>query len=184
MAVARRIIVLGPSGAGKSTLARRIGERLGIPVVHLDALYWNPGWVACEPGQFRERMAHAAARDAWVMEGNYTAHLDLRLPRADAVVWLDLPRRIYFRRALWRSIRHHGHPRDDIGPGCRERFVWSFFKDWAWTYPVHSRPQHRELMSRLSASVLTVTLTSPREVAQFERALPHSLDAASHSSTG
>lgn len=176
MAVARRILILGPSGAGKSTLARRIGERVSIPVVHLDALYWNPGWVPSEVGRFRERMGQAAARDTWIMEGNYTAHLDLRLPRADAVIWLDLPRSIYFRRALWRSIRNYGRARDDVGFGCPDRFEFSFFKDWVWTYPARSRAKHRQLMSRLSADVLGVTLTSPSEVAHFESNLPHSLD--------
>jgi adenylate kinase family enzyme len=178
MATARRILILGPSGAGKSTLARRIGERLGIPVVHLDALYWNPGWVPSEVEQFRARVAQAAARDRWIMDGNYTANLDLRLPRADAVIWLDLPRSIYFRRSLWRSIRNYGRARDDVGSGCPERFDLSFFKDWVWTYPVRSRAQHRQLMSRLPANVLGITLTSPREVTQFESNLPHALDVA------
>jgi adenylate kinase family enzyme len=63
----RRILILGPSGAGKSTVARQIGERLGLPVVHLDAINWNPGWVQTESGQFRERVAEAARGNAWVM---------------------------------------------------------------------------------------------------------------------
>jgi adenylate kinase family enzyme len=177
MAVARRILILGPSGAGKSTLARRIGERLSIPVVHLDALYWNPGWVPSEVGKFRDRIALAAAGETWVMDGNYTAHLDLRLPRASAVIWLDLPRSVYFWRAVWRSIRNYGRARDDVGSGCPERFELSFFKDWVWTYPARSRARHRQLMSDLSAGVLGITLTSPSEVAKFENNLPHSLDA-------
>jgi adenylate kinase family enzyme len=128
MVVPRRILILGPSGAGKSTLARRLGDRLGLPVVHLDALYWNPGWSASETGLFRARMAEAAARDAWVIEGNYSSHLDLRLPRAEALIWLDLPRYVYFPRAVWRSIRNYGRERGDVGAGNPEQFDWSFFR--------------------------------------------------------
>ena len=70
MAVPKRILVLGPSGSGKSTLARRIGARLGIPVVHLDTFHWNPGWIESEVGRFRQKVAEAVASDAWVMDGN------------------------------------------------------------------------------------------------------------------
>ena len=90
LVVPKRILILGPSGAGKSTLARRIGDRLALPVVHLDALYWTPGWAPSEAVLFRARVAEVAARDAWIIDGNYSNHLDLRLPRAEAVIWLDL----------------------------------------------------------------------------------------------
>jgi adenylate kinase family enzyme len=176
MPVPKRILILGPSGAGKSTLARRIGARLDIPVVHLDAINWNPGWVQTEVGLFRQRVAEAAAREAWVMDGNYSTHLDLRLPRAEAVILLDLPRYIYFSRAVWRSIRNYGRDRDDLGPGCPEKFDLSFLTDWVWNYPTRSRAQHAQLMSDLPATVRGVILKSPREVAQFEDELPRSLD--------
>ena len=48
------------------------------------------------------------------MDGNYTTHLDLRLRRAEAVIWLDLPRSIYFPRAIWRTIRHYGRARPGV----------------------------------------------------------------------
>ena len=139
MSLPKRILILGPSGAGKSTLARSIGDRLGLPVVHLGAINWNPGWVQTETGLFRERVKEAVARDAWVMDGNYSAHLDLRLPRAEAVIWLDLPRYVYFSRAVWRSIWRFGRERDDLGPGCPEPFDLSFLLDWVWNYPTRSR---------------------------------------------
>jgi adenylate kinase family enzyme len=175
MAIARRILILGPSGAGKSTLARRIGERLGIPVVHLDALYWSPAWVPTEPGRFRERLAQAAAGDEWVIDGNYTRYLDLRLPRAEAVIWLDLPRYVYFPRTVWRLIRNYGRERGDVGPGCPERFDLPFFKNWVWTYPTRARVQHAQLLSELPAAVRAIILRSPAQVAKFVDDLPSSL---------
>jgi len=176
MPVPKRILVLGPSGAGKSTLARRIGARLGIPVVHLDAFHWNPGWIESEPSRFREQLAQAAAGDAWVIDGNYTAHLDLRLPRAEAVIWLDLPRHVYFRRAVWRSMRNYGRERDDLGPGCPEQFELSFLTHWVWNYKTRSRAHHAQLMSSLPRRVRAIILRSPREVKEFETNLPSSLD--------
>jgi len=178
MSVPQRILILGPSGSGKSTLARRLGARLELPVVHLDAINWNPGWIQTEAGQFRQRIAEASARDAWVMDGNYTAGLDLRLPRAEAVIWLDLPRYVYFTRAVWRSLRNYGRERDDLGPGCPEQFDLSFLTDWVWNYQTRTRARHAQLMSNLPAGVQGITLTSPREVAQFESNLPHSIDNA------
>ena len=176
MPVPKRILILGPSGAGKSTLARRIGARLGLPVVHLDVFNWNPGWVQTEAGLFRQRVAEAAAREAWVMDGNYIAHLDLRLPRAEAAIWLDLPRYIYFPRAVWRSIRNYGRDRVDVGPGCPEPGDPWFLTDWVWNYPTRDRARHAQLMADLPATVRGVILKSPREVARFEDDLPRSLD--------
>ena len=175
MVVPKRILILGPSGAGKSTLARRIGDRLALPVVHLDALYWNPGWAPSETTLFRARIAEVAARDAWVIDGNYSGHLDLRLPRAEAVIWLDLPRYIYFSRTVWRCIRNYGRERSDIGAGCPERFDWSFFRDWVWTYPTRSRARHAELLANLPSGVRGSILRSRAEVEKFISDLPHSL---------
>ena len=110
------------------------------------------------------------------MDGNYSAHLDLRLPRTEAVIWLDLPRHIYFPRAVWRSTRNYGRERDDLGPGCPEQFDLSFLMDWVWNYKTRSRSQHAQLMSSLPKGIRAIILRSPREVRQFENNLPHSLD--------
>ena len=170
-----RILVLGPSGAGKSTLAREIGARLGLPVVHLDALFWEPGWVESDETVFRARIAAAVATDAWVIDGNYSRHLDMRLARAHAVIWLDLPRSVYFPRAVWRSIKNYGRERADVGLGNKERFEIAFFKDFVWAYPTRSRAKQAAQMAGLPPTIARVVLRSRSEVAAFVRDLPGSL---------
>ena len=89
----QRIVILGCSGAGKSTFAQALGARLGLPVVHLDALFWRPGWKEPEPESFRMAVAAAVAGDAWITDGNYAGRtFDLLLPRADAVLFVHQPR--------------------------------------------------------------------------------------------
>jgi adenylate kinase family enzyme len=119
-------------------------------------------------------MAEAAARDAWVIEGNYSSHLDLRLPRAEALIWLHLPRYVYFLRAVWRSIRNYGRERGDEA-GNPEKFDWSFFRDWVWTYPTRSRARHAELLANLPQGIRGIVLRSPAEVQKFTSNLPRSL---------
>ena len=68
---AKRILILGCGGAGKSTLARRLGAATGLPVVHLDGLYWQPGWVAMERAAWRRTVENEIAKDAWIIDGNF-----------------------------------------------------------------------------------------------------------------
>ena len=91
---AKRILILGCGGAGKSTLARRLGAATGLPVVHLDGLYWQPGWVAMERAAWRRTVENEIAKDAWIIDGNFGSSLELRLSRAQAAVYLDYSRAV------------------------------------------------------------------------------------------
>ncbi len=166
MNLPQRILIMGPSGSGKSTVARRLGAKLGLPVTHLDALFWLPNWVEIDEPQFRERIAAAAAGEHWIIEGNYSRTLDLRLPRTEAVIFLDLPRYVYFPRAIWRSVKNYGRERADIGPGCKEQFDLKFFREWVWRYP-ERRPKQIAIMQSPPSHIRAITLTSTKEVAAF-----------------
>ena len=171
----QRILIIGGSGTGKSTLAREMGARLELPVIHLDQHFWSPGWVQPEPEEWRRRVAELAARDAWVIDGNYSGTLAMRLPRAEAVVWLDLPRRIYFPRAVLRMLKGYGRVRSDIAPGCPERLDWQFLSKWVWTYPTRSRPKTLALLGTVRGRLPVIVLKTPREVRAFVDGLPATL---------
>ena len=92
-----RIVVVGPGGAGKSVLARKMGERLGLPVIHLDALYWRPGWVQTPKDEWKAKVRELLSGERWIIDGNYGGTAGLRMAAADTIVLLDFPRRVTFR---------------------------------------------------------------------------------------
>lgn len=101
----KRIIVIGSSNAGKSTLGLRLAAHIGAPFIELDALFWEPGWVAATDEVFRERVRRAIEPDSWVMAGNYSRQRDISWPLADTIVWLDLSLPTLLRRCTMRSWR-------------------------------------------------------------------------------
>jgi adenylate kinase family enzyme len=133
------MLVIGSGGSGKSMLAARIGTRTGLPVIHLDQLYWRSGWVPTPADEWAHRVQQLAAAPSWVMDGNYGGTLDLRLAACDMVVFLDVPRLRCLWRVLWRWMRHRGRSRPDMAVGCTERLDLEFVR-WIWTYPQRRRP--------------------------------------------
>ena len=89
----QRIMVIGCSGGGKSTLSRQICERLHIPYISMDRdFYWLPGWVKREKAEERALITECVAQECWLMDGSGSSTFDLRLPRAQMVVWVRLSR--------------------------------------------------------------------------------------------
>ena len=142
----QRVLVIGISGAGKSTFARRLAERTGLPLIHLDREFWQPGWKITPEPEWRIKVAALVARDAWIIDGGYSASLDLRLPRADTVFWFDYPRGRCLRRIAWRIATTYGRVRPDLGEGCPEKIDWEFFR-WVWNYPARSRPRVEAMLA-------------------------------------
>jgi len=100
-----RIIVIGATGSGKTTFGRALAARSGCAFIDLDDLYWLADWQARAPEDFYARAAAASAAESWVMCGNYSAVRPAVWPRAQAIIWLDYPLVLVFRRLLARSLR-------------------------------------------------------------------------------
>lgn len=167
----RRILVIGSSGAGKSVFAAKLAERMGLPLIHLDAIYWKPGWVKTPKDEWQRTVDELLARDRWVMDGNYAGTLDRRLSACDTVVFLDLPRTVCLWRAVKRRIMYRRRSRPDMTPGCQERVTWEFIR-WIWEYPRKQRPR---VMARLAAprpDQQAVVLRSTADADRFLRSIP------------
>jgi adenylate kinase family enzyme len=138
-----RVLVVGLSGSGKSTMAAELARLLGVPHVELDALFWEPGWTEAEAAVFAARVEERTAGGRWVVCGNYWSKLGPYLwPRADTVVWLDLPFWLVevrsVRRTLVRSLR-----RTELWGGNRERLRNVFTTDSLWRFNLKNAPRLR-----------------------------------------
>jgi adenylate kinase family enzyme len=159
-----RVLVIGICGAGKSTFAQALAARTSIPLIHLDKEFWRPGWVETPRAQWRVRVLELAAGERWIMEGNYAGSLDLRLPRADTVIWFDYPTAKCLRRVLQRVTVTYGQVRADMAPGCPERFDWEFLR-YVWRFNRIERPK---IVAALAKHVGDpVVFRRDGEVAQF-----------------
>lgn len=161
-----RILIIGCPGGGKSTLARILAAKLALPVTHLDALWWKPGWVESTLEEFRPKVEAAVARDRWIMDGNFSRTFDIRMPRADMIVWIDQPRRICLRRAFLRSIRQFGRTRADLAPGCPEKIDLEFYR-YIWRFRRENERAILDGIEQYGASAKFVRLRSDEDVSAF-----------------
>ncbi|SRR6266481_3118333 len=167
----RRVLVIGSGGAGKSRFAVRLAERTDLPLIHLDALYWKPGWTEPSKEEWVEKVDELTRGAQWIMDGNYGGTLDRRLAACDTVIFLDLPRTLCLWRVLTRRVRFHGRARPDMVEGCPERLTWQYI-GWVWGYPRERRPRILERLSSLRPDQRAIILRSTADVDAWIRSLP------------
>jgi len=169
--VGRRVVVTGMAGSGKSTFSRALSAKTGLPVIHLDFHFWKPGWVEPSENEWREKQRRLLAGDDWIADGNYDGTLELRVERANTVVYLDTPWWVCASRAFVRGIRKRpvGFQLPD---GCDETALRRLRDEWSLAgriWRVHRSERERELgiVSRYENRVVLHVLRSKREVHDF-----------------
>ena len=160
-----RIIIIGCGGAGKSTLARQLGEKLDIPVVHLDKLFWKPGWVETPPEEFDRKLAKELEKPKWIMDGNFNRTMPERVAKCDTIIYLDYNRLVCLWGVIKRNLTNRGKVRPDMGEGCPERIDFEFLK-WVWNYNRDKREHNYRLLND-STHAETVVLKNRRMVRRF-----------------
>jgi adenylate kinase family enzyme len=160
-----RIMIIGCGGSGKSTLARQLGEKLKLPVVHLDQLFWRPGWVSISKDEFDRVHEAALAEEKWIMDGNFDRTIPRRLERCDTVIYLDFSRFACLMGVLKRVLTTYGKVRPDMGEGCPERMDLDFLK-WVWNFNKNKRERIYGLLKE-AEGVQVIILKNRRMVKKF-----------------
>lgn len=160
-----RILIIGCSGSGKSTLARILKDRLGLPVIHLDQLWWKNGWTNVTVEEFDSRLAMALNMDRWIIDGNYSRTLPQRLEKCDTIIYLDFNRWECLLGMFQRVFGNYGKVRPDMADGCPERFDWEFVK-WIWNYNKNNRVRNNTYLAQ-AKHARHILLKNRREVKKF-----------------
>ena len=161
-----RVMIIGCGGAGKSTLARKLGEKTGLPVVHLDQIWWAPGnWQHIEKPEFDEKLALELEKPRWILDGNFNRTVELRLQRCDSVIYLDYPRLVCIKNWLGRVIKNWGRHRPDMTEGCNERFDPEFVR-WIWNFNKNNRARYYALLKEVKGKNVVI-LKSRRQAQKF-----------------
>ena len=106
----KKVIVIGCPGSGKSTVSRMLHNKTGIPLYHLDMMYWNADKTTVEKSVFLERLSNVLEKDEWIIDGNYGSTMELRMAACDTVIFLDYPLDV----CLDGIKERRGKPRSDM----------------------------------------------------------------------
>ena len=146
----KKIIVIGCPGSGKSTVSRALHNKTGIPLYHLDMMYWNADKTTVEKSVFLERLSDVLEKDEWIIDGNYGSTMELRMAACDTVIFLDYPLEI----CLDGIKERRGKPRSDM-PWIETEEDAEFI-EFIKSYDEQQKPKVLELLEKYSNKNIVV----------------------------
>jgi adenylate kinase family enzyme len=159
-----RIIVIGCPGSGKSTLSRRLREITGLPLFYLDMIFHKEDRTTVSREEFDERLNEILVDDKWIIDGNYLRTMEVRVERADTVIWLDYPTSLCLEGIKERK----GKKREDM-PWVEIEFDEEFI-EFVKGFNEHSRPKIIEILEKYRDKSIYV-FTSREETEEFLQSL-------------
>jgi adenylate kinase family enzyme len=160
----KKVLVIGSCGAGKSTFAKKLSKFTGINLMHLDQEYWRPNWVRTDSNVFKEKVKALLKKDEWIMDGNYCNTMDIRIAKADTIIFLDFSRWVCLFRVLKRRIKNN---RVDTLSCCDERVTYELVKWILWSFPGVNRKEILNKITKVRDKKNVVILKSNKQVKEF-----------------
>lgn len=166
----KRVAVIGCPGAGKTTFTRKLHEKTGLPVIHLDFYYHQKkfdfynnreAWISCVEKLINE--------DSWIMDGNYSSTFEQRFKRADTIIFFDYPRRISFYRTIKRRIEFRNSHRAEMPSDWKEKADKDFLK-YVWNFNRDSRSRITEQLKKNKDKNIIIFL-APKQAEDYLRML-------------
>lgn len=158
----KRISVIGCPGAGKTAFSRELARNTGLPLVHLDFLYYDQAHsYQTDKDSWRSRVSSETKNKQWIIDGNYKSTFDIRLPRSDTIIFLDYPTYLSVWRAIKRRVHFRKRVREDMPPTWKERLGWGLFV-FILKFNRIIAPKTRQLLESFDDNDVII-LRSPRQ---------------------
>ena len=166
----KRVIVIGSSGAGKSTFARKLRDKTGLPLYYLDMIWHKPDRTTISREEFDERLSGILKTDSWIIDGNFSRTLEMRLQYCDTVFLLDYPLEICLEGARSRI----GKQREDLP--WLEKELDEEFRQWIIGFPKTELPEIYEKLEQYGEGREIHIFHSREEADQYLDQVPKKSD--------
>ena len=166
MTTHNKIMIIGCGGSGKSTLARKLGHSIDVPVFHLDTLLWQDNWQMSSKDEQKSIINDILDKNQWIIDGNYSATLEMRIAKADTVIFIDRNRIICLFNVLKRYMHYKGRSRPDMHDNCPEKIDFEFLH-WIWTFNQNRKPKIIKTLADVQNTKNVVVLKNNRQISDF-----------------
>ncbi len=157
----KRVLIIGCPGSGKSTFARGLHEKTGILLIHLDQIYHLPDRTTVSRLEFDQKLSEILRKEAWILDGNYSRTMKIRLQACDTVFFLDFP----LEDCLEGAISRIGKKREDF-PWVEAKLDPEF-RQFILDFQTKTRPGIYELLNGVQRDIRVVIFHSRREADDY-----------------
>lgn len=163
-----RILVIGCSGGGKTTISVDLANRLGIEYQSIDRdVRWLPNWQQRDRETQKAILLELVSRDRWVMDGSGASTFDIRLPRADLILWVRVRRSVALKGLTTRVLRNFRTVRPQMADGCPEKLPDLEFLSYIWNFEKKHAPIFINKINQHGPDVPLAILESRSEISSL-----------------
>ncbi|XMB72083.1 AAA family ATPase [Mycoplasmatota bacterium WC30] len=150
-----KILIIGCPGSGKSTCSKILSKLLNYPILHLDRIFHIDNYHQITREELKNKILQFQNQnEKYIIDGNYTGTLELRLESADTLIYLDIDSEICLNNVIERI--KNNEPRDDIVPGFDNSIMDLEFIEYVKKFAINVKPRIEIIIKNSNVKVIRI----------------------------